>query len=94
MFCKKCGNEIPDNAITCQNCGCNVNDNPLDSGNLGYSLLGCCIPIAGLILYFVWKDQKPKNAKRCIQGFFVSVIIFIIYYVLVFGLTLFLSVNL
>ena len=31
----------------------NVNDN----GGFLWGLLGCCIPIVGLILFLVWKDQ-------------------------------------
>lgn len=68
MFCKNCGKEIPDNSIACTNCGAPTG-NVEDTGSLGWCLLGCCIPMAGLILYFVWKDQKPKTAKKCIIGF-------------------------
>ena len=85
MFCSCCGNEIPDNSISCQYCGMPISNNkPLDSGNIWFCFLGYCVPIAGLILYFVWKDQKPKNAKRCIQGFLISIILSIIIYILYF----------
>lgn len=35
--------------------------------------LGCCIPIAGLILFLVWKDTKPKTAKAAGIGALVYV---------------------
>ena len=27
-----------------------------DNGGFGWGLLGCCIPLVGLILFLVWKD--------------------------------------
>lgn len=58
----------------------NVNDN----GGFLWGLLGCCIPIAGLILFLVWKDQKPKTAKAAGIGALVSVILLVAYYIVVF----------
>lgn len=57
----------------------NVNDN----GGFLWGLLGCCIPIVGLVLFLVWKDQKPKTAKAAGIGALVSVILAILYYVIV-----------
>ncbi len=57
----------------------NVNDN----GGFLWGLLGCCIPIVGLILFLVWKDQKPKTAKAAGIGALVSVILAVLYYVIV-----------
>ena len=34
----------------------------------------CCIPIVGLVLFLVWKDTKPRNAKAAGIGALVSVI--------------------
>ncbi len=86
MFCKNCGKEIPDNSIACTNCGAPTG-NVEDTGSLGWCLLGCCIPMAGLILYFVWKDQKPKTAKKCIIGFLLNFVFAILYGILVFIFT-------
>ncbi|MBD5463412.1 MAG: hypothetical protein HDR24_10215 [Lachnospiraceae bacterium] len=58
----------------------NVNDN----GGFLWGLLGCCIPIVGLILFLVWKDQKPKTAKAAGIGALVSVILAVAYYIVVF----------
>lgn len=59
----------------------------VDNGGFGWGLLGCCIPIVGLILFLVWKDTKPKSAKAAGIGALVSVIasvvIYIIYFVLI-----------
>ena len=34
-----------------------------DKGNFGWAVLGFFIPIVGWILYFVWKNTKPGDAK-------------------------------
>ena len=44
-------------------------------------LLGCCIPIAGLILFLVWKDTKPRTAKAAGIGALVCVIAYVLMYV-------------
>ena len=45
--------------------GTNYSNQPqvTDKGGFLWGLLGCCIPIVGLVLFLVWKDQKPKTAK-------------------------------
>lgn len=87
-FCKNCGKEIDENAVICPNCG--VAQGPqqqapqvVDNGGFGWGLLGCCIPIVGLILFLVWKDTKPKTAKAAGIGALVSVGISVVYYIIV-----------
>ena len=53
-----------------------------DKGGFGWGLLGCCIPLAGLILYLLWKDTKPNSAKAAGIGALVSVIINVVVSVL------------
>ena len=53
-----------------------------DNGGIGWGLLGCCIPIAGLVLYLVWKDQKPKTAKAAGIGALVAVGLSVFWYIL------------
>ena len=53
-----------------------------DNGGIGWGLLGCCIPLAGLILFLVWKDTKPKTAKAAGIGALVSVGISILFYII------------
>lgn len=45
-----------------------------DTGSFGWAVLGFFVPIAGLVLYLVWKDERPKDAKRAGVGALVSVI--------------------
>ena len=87
-FCKNCGKEIADNAVVCEHCGVPQETKPevVDNGGFGWGLLGCCIPIVGLILFLVWKDTKPKTAKAAGIGALVSVAISVVYYIIVIAL--------
>ena len=49
-------------------------ENPKDRGGFLWGLLGCCIPVVGLVLFLVWRDEKPKTAKAAGIGAQVSVI--------------------
>lgn len=48
--------------------------NPNDASSFGYAALGFFIPIVGLVLYLIWKDQMPLRAKSAGKGALVSVI--------------------
>ena len=54
----------------------------VDSGSFGWAVLGFCIPLVGLILYLVWKDDKPNSAKMAGMGALVSVIASVVIWVL------------
>lgn len=84
-YCKNCGKEISSNDVRCPDCGTIQNNIPVsyDNGGFGWGLLGCCIPVVGLILYLVWKDTKPNTAKAAGIGALVSAIISVLYYIFV-----------
>ena len=54
-----------------------------DTGSAGWGILGCCLPLIGLILFLVWKDSKPLSAKKAGIGALVGFIAGILLYVLV-----------
>lgn len=62
------------------------NNQKPDNGGFLWGLLGCCIPVVGLILFLVWKDEKPKTAKAAGLGALISVILGILSYILIFVL--------
>ncbi len=84
-YCRHCGAPIDDRAVICPACGLPQNSEPpvVDNGGIGWGLLGCCIPIVGLVLFLVWKDQKPKTAKAAGIGALVAVGFSALWYVLV-----------
>lgn len=80
MYCAKCGTALVNGKCPAcgriENPNINFSNNPSvqqpvyafkeqDSKSAGYSILSFFIPIIGLILYFVWKDQFPIRAKEC-----------------------------
>ncbi len=82
-YCKNCGNAIDDRAVICPACGVAQSPTVVDNGGFGWGILGCCVPIVGLILYLVWKDTKPKTAKSVGTGALVSVIAAVVYYLVI-----------
>lgn len=87
-YCKNCGQSIDDKAVICPHCGVAQENKPdvVDNGGFLWGLLGCCIPIVGLILFLVWKNERPKTAKAAGIGALVSVCIGILYYVAVIAI--------
>lgn len=88
MFCKNCGKEIDAKASICVHCGVATSSvsSGEDKGGFGWGLLGCCVPLAGLILFLVWKDTKPKSSKAAGIGALVAVSCIVIFYILIFAL--------
>ncbi len=85
-FCSNCGKEIDQKAVICPHCGVGQTSAVVDNGGFGYGLLGCCVPLAGLILFLVWKDTKPKSAKAAGIGALVYLVSLVLIYVLIFAL--------
>ena len=52
---------------------------PVDGGSFGWAVLGFCFPLVGLILYLVWKSNKPMSAKKAgigaLVGFVLNLIV-------------------
>jgi len=46
-----------------------------EKGNFGWAVLGFFVPLVGLILFLVWKNERPADAKMAGMGALVSVII-------------------
>lgn len=88
MFCKNCGTSIANTAKVCPICGTAQTTRISDEGGFLWGVLGCCIPIVGLVLFLVWHDEKPKTAKAAGMGALISVGSIALYYVfiLLFGL--------
>lgn len=60
----------------------NTSPTAQDNGSFGWAVLGFFIPIAGLILYLVWRTEKPLSARRAGIGALVSVIVGAVFTVL------------
>lgn len=96
--CKFCGNALRDEDIFCSKCGVHIesqeyhNTNTFesfipkieDSGHIGWGLLGFLVPIVGLILFLIWKDEKPKTSLMAGKGALISIILSVVATVLFF----------
>lgn len=80
-FCEHCGAPLSNSVNYNNNYNNNYqyNNNHIQEGNtFGWGVLGFFIPIAGLILFLAWHNDKPKSAKSAGIGALVRVIISII----------------
>lgn len=82
-YCPTCGHELNENDNYCPNCGRNLNQayqapGINDTGSNWYLIAGLFVPLAGLILFLVMLDTRPKSAKKAGIGAIIGVVISII----------------
>ena len=99
-YCSKCGSEVDYNTQYCPKCGAPQSTSsyqppqrpadPHDSGSIGWFILGFFVTIVGLILYLVWINDRPKDAKMAglgaLVGFIVGIVFSIIYVVVIIAM--------
>ena len=101
-YCPNCGKPVDPKAVICPHCGVPLpssssSSTPAtttgDTGSVWWGVLGFYIPVAGLVLYIVWHNSEPKNAKSAgigalIQvGVWIAFVIFCFFIVLAAGLS-------
>ncbi len=65
-YCRNCGAPIADQAVICPRCGVAQSGSGgslTDNGSLGWGVLSFFLPVVGLILFLVWREEKPKSAR-------------------------------
>ena len=84
-FCPFCGAQIDEKAVICVHCGRSLNQAPAAQNNVEgdtnailYGVLGALIPLAGLIMFIMWKNTYPQRAKYAGIGALIGWIIGII----------------
>lgn len=86
MYCPHCGEQISELSEICPKCGGRVKESLTaeeDKSNIAVNILSlCCIPILGIIMFFVWKDTKPTAAKSALIFALVGIGISILWAVL------------
>lgn len=92
-YCTNCGKEIDQEAVVCPHCGREVNNNynkPVTTDSkgaqVGYGFLGAFIPLVGLILFCMWRKERPLAAKAAGIGALVSVVLAVVITVIVYGI--------
>lgn len=87
--CPHCGAPLEADSAFCTNCGASVGAPASaytpsyapaqssavgDAPSGGFTALGFFIPLVGLILYLVWKDETPLRAKSAGKGALIGII--------------------
>ncbi|MDH5017272.1 zinc-ribbon domain-containing protein [Limosilactobacillus fermentum] len=81
-YCPNCGKQVDPKAVFCPYCGVSLpssssSSTPAtttdDTGSAWWGVLGFFIPVAGLVLYIVWHNSEPKNAKSAGIGALIQV---------------------
>ena len=60
---------------------------PDDAPSFGWAFLSFLIPIAGLVLFLVWRGEYPLRARSCFRGFIADIVLYVILVVLLVCLT-------
>lgn len=83
-----CGKKVSEQAEICIHCGVRIKKiTEEDKPNwIVNTITLCCLPLLGLVMYFVWKDEKPIAAKSALTFFFITISIIILFYVFIFFL--------
>lgn len=104
-YCNHCGSELPEGARYCSRCGASVQPSspygtyrsapnapsPIEeSGSGGWGVLGFFFPVVGLILFLIWRTEKPKSSRAAGIGALISVILSVVMGVLFAVLSFFL----
>lgn len=90
MYCSRCGAKLPENSEFCPECGNSIkevskNEVVQSSGSsFVWGILGFFIPLAGLILYLIWKQERPSDAKAAGIGALICVILNIVICIFLF----------
>ena len=87
MFCSECGKKIKETENYCGNCG--TSKTILEGSTFGWGVVGFLVPLAGLILFIMWKDTRPNSSKSAGIGALISValglVTTIIYFMILFA---------
>ncbi len=98
-YCRYCGAQIHDGDKKCPECGKRTEDTAYSVGTrseerkieyIGCGIVGLLMPIAGLVCYIMWKNERPKCAKAAAVGAIAGAVIRCLIYLfwLVFALTI------
>jgi len=96
-YCSNCGAQVNQGDQHCPYCGAaqnkggaqqpHFNSNgtqvvTVDNGGPLWFLIGFCVPLAGLIIYLIYMQNKPNTAKSAGMGALISVILSVVFTIL------------
>ena len=79
-FCTNCGNELIDDAVVCPKCGSIAGRIKTvgDSRSKAWAIISFLFPVLGLILYLVWRDDRPLRSSSILKGLRAGFIVMLI----------------
>lgn len=87
MYCHQCGKEVGEDMKYCPYCGTVMQNGQVydqreyDAPSLLFAFVSFFIPIAGIVLYVIWRKEFPKKAASCLKGLVAGIIVEIILYI-------------
>ena len=90
-YCSRCGKILEETDMYCPQCGFAVDKDSAEFNRVHqglWTLLGCCIPVAGLVVYLAYRDDKPHTAEAAKNGIICCIVAYILLFVLTFLLGL------
>ncbi len=83
-YCANCGTEVKPDQDVCLECGHRLKEQPsrnvrVEGDTLGWAVLGFFFPLVGLILYLVWKEERPRASLSAGKGALWGVIIQVVF---------------
>lgn len=100
MFCRKCGQEIDDEAVVCIHCGCATKDEQKKIDDPTYNqpktgmgvvmalFLGLIGLLFGVFMYPEGTVARKTFMKAWITTFLVSIAVIVVFYIIIFALVL------
>lgn len=79
MYCHHCGKVVQEDMQYCPNCGYPLQNSPYvyhetDAPSFLFALISFFAPLAGLVLYIIWRKDFPQKAKSCMNGMICGII--------------------
>ncbi len=79
-YCTNCGQSVRQNDRICPSCGNNLalsnkGNHEVSESTSAYALIGFLFPVVGLILYLVWAQERPHDARSAGKGALISVMV-------------------
>lgn len=96
MICPNCGYHADDKAAVCLGCGIKlerIKKNGQEKASAGWWWLGFFIPIAGILIWAICRDDEPRKAKRAGIGAICGVVAGVVLYLLIMLLPVWLLIS-
>lgn len=87
LKCLNCGTEYEEHEEYCKECGIKLpkvpkQHEPSQDGDIIWAVFGFLIPIVGIVFFFLWKKERPIDAKYVGIGAAIPLGFFVVWFIL------------